>query len=107
MQPNAIGGKCMPQQAFLALGSELDSLLVVVGTVSGTYVCLLAAVRVRIRRRPRRPAVSPLLPRTLSFLGVALALAPSEVQASSRFLDLPQSPAHRPPRARAAGSTPR
>lgn len=96
----------MVQSALLFLGSELDSLLLAVGTVGGIYVCVLAARRVRIRLRRPRPAVSPLLPRTLSFLGVALALTPSEVRASSRFLDLPQSRAHRPPWSRAGGSPP-
>ncbi len=97
----------MAQEALLSPGSELDSLLVAVGVVSGAYGCLLAALRVRIRRRRRpRLRVSPLLPRTLPFLGVALALTPSEAHASSRFLDLPQSRTHRPPWSRAGGSPP-
>lgn len=97
----------MPSAPLSALGSELDSLLIAVVAICGMYVFAWAAVRVRIRRPPRpRRAVSSLLARAPSFLGVALALTPLEAQAWSRFFDPPPSRAHQPPWSRVRGSPP-
>lgn len=98
----------MTSLPFLLPGPELDLLLGGVAILCGAYLCAAATLRVRVRRprRPHGPAVSPFVERSLSFLGLALALSPSYAQGSNSPLDPSSSRLQRPPWSRTGGSPP-
>lgn len=97
----------MAKTGVVSLGWELASLLIGVGIACTAYLCAMATTQVRVRRTRRpRSAVPPPVSRTLSLLGFAIAVAPSQTPGAIGSLDPFSPPAHRPPWSRAGGSLP-
>lgn len=95
----------MPRIFLPPPASELDLLLVGMGVLCCAYLSASALLRVRVRR-PRRPrgGVSPFVGKTLSGLGLALALCPPAQ--ASKGPDPLSARGQRPPWSRAGGFPP-